>query len=244
MNTDDDWARDDAIAGLHHEAVLERAAQEQAILLFVEGDSEEIAFPMLFTDALDSQKIGVKIANYNGHGNLAAFLKLLTVTLKHRHPIVVTYDNDPESGAAIEQCRSAGLISANTYLFKVPLTPVVKYSNEHTGGSFEEAFPCETFLDAAFCEEVLPKLLVDKREEFEAIFDRTKPWLAQLKRFCAPHGFTSLKKPVLAEALADRTDDLPETFARLIELLTTVRKDHPVSNPNDVKLPHVRGLTD
>lgn len=76
-----------AISDLHDEAVMARAAIEQAIFVFVEGDSEELALPLLFTDILDLEAVGARIANYNGHGNLRAALRLLKATLTHDRPI-------------------------------------------------------------------------------------------------------------------------------------------------------------
>lgn len=225
--TDDDVAWDNAMVELHHEAMLARAAVEQAIVLFVEGDSEEIALPILLTDFLDEAgHIGLKIANYNGNGSLVAFLKLMLNTLQHPYPIIVTYDDDAESVSVLNRCKAQGLLTDQVFLFPIPCTPVVTYPNGHRGGSFEEAFTPEVFIDAAFSEEILPSELAVKENEFALVFDRTKPWLAQLKKFCAERGFSDwdAKKTILASRLAEKADTLPETFARLIALISEVRK--------------------
>lgn len=241
----EDVAADMAISDLHEEAVMKRATLEQAIYLFVEGDSEEIAFPMLFTDVIDLEDIGVKIANYNGHGNLRAALRLLKLALSHDRPIIVTYDNDPESIASVRKCEKQDLISDITYLFPIPPDPVVSYSKGHNGGSFEESFPVEDFLNAAFSGDILPADVITQRESFESIFDPCKSWLRQLQKFTADLGFTdwSTCKPKLAEALAMECDELPQTYSRLASLIQEVRDKHPVVHPDDVELPKIQGLT-
>ena len=241
----DDAAGDMAISDLHDEAVMARAAFEQAIFVFVEGNSEELALPLLFTDILDLEEVGAKIANYNGHGNLRAALRLLKVTLSHDRPIVVTHDNDPESIASVRKCQKQNLLGDLTYLFPIPSEPVVTYPCGHVGGSFEESFPVEMFLDAAFTKRILPASVIAERASFESAFNPHKPWLRQLQKFTADLGFVewSTRKPLLAEALATECDDLPLTFSRLATLIRKVRDKHPVRHPDDVELPKVHGLT-
>jgi len=244
-NTQDDYARDMAISELHGEAIMARASREQAIFLLVEGDSEEQALPLLFTDVLDLDTVGVKIANYNGHGNLRAALRLLRLTLSHERPIVVTHDNDPESMTSIRKCQKEDLLGGSSYLFRVPCNPVVTYRDGHVGGSFEESFPVDAFLNAAFSEGILPSSVIASRTSFESTFNPLKPWLRQLRKFAVGLGFVelSIRKPLLAVALAEECDDLPLTFSRLATLVREVRDEHPVVHPNDVKLPKVPGLT-
>ncbi len=234
-----------AITELHSEAVMARAALEQAIFVLVEGDSEELALPLLFTDVLDLDTVGAKIANYNGQGNLRAALRLLRLTLSHERPIVVTYDNDPESMASIRKCQKENLLGGSTYLFGVPCDPVVTYPGGHVGGSFEESFPVEVFLNAAFSEGILPSSVIADRASFESAFNPRRPWLQQLQKFTAALGFVgwSTRKLLLAETLAEECDDLPPTFSRLAALIREVRDKHPVVHPNDVELPKVHGLT-
>ncbi len=241
----EDVAADMAISDLHDEAVMKRATLEQAIFLFVEGDSEEVALPILFTDTLDMEAVGVKIANYNGHGNLRSALRLLKLTLSHNRPIIVTYDNDPESISSVRKCKNQDLFNDLTYLYQIPLDPVVSYPNDHTGGSFEESFPVEVFMSAAFCGKILPDDVISQRNLFESTFNPSKPWLRQLKKFTTDLGFTewSTCKPKLAEALAIECDELPSTYSRLISFIHDVRDKHPVVHPNDVELPKIPGLT-
>lgn len=243
--TRDDIARDRAISDIHYEAVMARAALEQAIIVLVEGDSEEIALSMLFTDILNLETVGVKIANYNGHGNLRAALRLLKLTLNHDRPIIVTFDNDPESITSVRKCQNQNLIGELTCLFPIPVEPVVTYPIGHIGGSFEESFPVEVFLKAAFTESILPASVIAERTLFESIFNPCEPWLRQLKKFCAKLNSVewATKKPLLAEALAMECDVLPLTYSRLATLIREIKEKHPVQSPNDVELPKVYGLT-
>lgn len=234
-----------AISDLHDEAVIARAAQEQAIFVFVEGDSEEVALPLLFTDIVDLEAVGVKIANYNGHGNLTAALRLMKLTLSHDRPIIVTHDNDPESIASVRKCMKQNLLDDATYLVPLPTDPVVSYPCGHMGGSFEESFPVEMFLNVAFSNGMLPSAVIERRATFESEFDPRMPWLRQLQKYTTSLGFTewSTRKPLLAKALAMECDELPPTFARLATLIQEVRDKHPVIHPDDVELPKVHGLT-
>jgi hypothetical protein len=241
----DDYARDEAISEIHGEAVMRRAAQEQCIYLFVEGDSEEIAVPILMTDVIDFEELGVKIANYNGHGNLRAALRLLNLTLSHDHPVIITHDNDPPSVESIVRCERQGLFTELTYVLPIPSKAVVEYPCGHHGGSFEEAFPLDLFLEVAFSGGFLPDSIVSENRRFENSFEPNRPWLRQLQRFSVELGFTGLsyKKTDIAESLAYECDELPPTFLELSELIQEVRKKHPVVHPDIVELPKIPGLT-
>jgi hypothetical protein len=242
--TPDDIAWEMAISDLHDEAVMARAAGEQAIFVFVEGDSEETALPLLLSDAIDMATIGVKIANYNGHGNLGAALRLLRLTLSHDRPVIVTHDNDPASIRSVNKCKKQNLLEGPAYLLPIPAEPVVSYSSGHRGGSFEESFPVETFLSAAFSGGILHAEVVAQRLSIESRFNPGLPWLPQLQRFTAELGFKgSIRKPALAEAMAKSCDQLPPTYARLVALIQEVRAKYPVTHPDDVELPRVTGLT-
>ena len=220
----------------HQNAVMARAIREQRIFLFVEGESEEIAIPILFADVIDLDALGVKIANYNGHGNLFAALRLLKLTLSHDRPIILTYDNDPESIPSVQKCKEHGLITDLVYQLPIPTEPVVTYPSGVQGGGFEEAFPPVIFVDAAFGGNILPADVTSQKAQFEATFDSSKPWLRQLQKFTANLGFTgwSTKKTALAETMASMCDKLPPTYHALVQLIEEVRKKHPVTHPYDV----------
>ncbi len=243
-----DWADaeyDKAIDDLQNEAVMKRATREQSIFLLVEGESEEVAIPILFFDIINLDDVGVKIANYNGHGNLPAALRLLKLTLSHERPIILTYDNDPESIASVHRCKEQGLITDLIYPLPIPTDPVVEYPSGHYGGAFEESFPAAVFINAAFGRDVLPAIVASQRMLFESTFDSSKPWLSQLRKFTASIGFTDwdTKKTELAESMAEVCTQLPPTYRALARLINEVRKKHPVVHPYDVELPKVEGLT-
>lgn len=145
----------------------------------------------------------------------------------------------------METCRSDNLLSELVYEFPIPLQPVVTYPCGHKGGSFEESFPIDVFLSAAFHETILPVDVRSGSQDFMRSFDPSKPWFIQLRKFCAARGFVELsrKKTALAERLASEIEELPSTYAALEQLIRHVRKTHPVKHPDDVVLPAVRGLT-
>ena len=153
----EDIARDMALEELHEEAVMDRATREQCIFLFVEGECEAKAIPLLLYGAPDFDALGVRIANYNGRGNLSAALRLLKLTLSYDRPIILTYDQDPESNNSIETCRKQNLLTELIYELPIPVHPVVTYPCGHKGGAFEESFSLDVFLSSAFHETILPK---------------------------------------------------------------------------------------
>lgn len=233
-----DAAYDNYIMHRHDEAVMARATREQCIFLFVEGKSEEIAVPILFTDIINLDTVGVKIANYGGRGNLEAALHLLNLTLSHGRPIILTYDNDPESIKSLNSCKQQGLITDLIYLFPIPNNPIVTYASSHRGGAFEESFSTEIFMNAAFTTKILPISVVSERGHFESIFNPKKPWFPQLQKFTASLGFKdwATKKTLLAEAMAMECNDLPPTYQDLANLIKEVREKYPVIHPDDVEL--------
>lgn len=228
---------DEYLEGRHHEAVMARAAQEQCIFVFVEGKSEEIAFESLFIDTLDSKDLGVKIANYNGCDNLPTALRLLSVALNHERPIVLTYDNDPPAIDSLRRCEQQGLLTDLVYTFPIPQEAVVTYPCGHNGGSFEESFPIEIFIESVFGCGVLPAKITSRRTEFEGVFDLSRPWLNQVKDFSSEYGFMDwgMNKPRLAEEMAIACDALPPTYQALVDLVLEVRKKFPVVSPTDVE---------
>lgn len=237
MRQDDtDWQKDLAYEAIHHEAVMSRAAQEQCIFVFVEGDSEETALPYLFIDTLDCENLGVKVANYNGCGNLSAALRLLKVALKHERPIILTYDNDPQTIPSLGRCEKLGLLTELVYPFPIPQNKVVTFSDGYQGGAFEESFPVELFVKSVFECELLPPEIVAHRSDFEAMFDPKRPWLNQIKHFLSKYEFADwvINKPKLAEAMASECDELPPTYQALVDLVVEVREKHPVVHPDDV----------
>ena len=226
---------DEMLSDLHHESVMNNAALEQCIYIFVEGESEEATFQMLLEDSgLDFQGNGIVIANYNGIGNLKHAVRLLRKTLSHNRPIIVTYDDDLE-GKRISKHLGDPLITD----FKVPHEPVVTYSDGSVGGSFEEVFSQQCFMDACFDDGVLEPSFSGEQAVFSSGFDKDKPWFSQLAKFVMKNGgnASSINKVRLAEHMAESCDPVPETFIKLAETALELRKDNPVRHPDDIDLP-------
>jgi hypothetical protein len=241
----DDIARDMALEDLHHEAVMKRATREQCIFLFVEGECEANTIPGLLFDDVEFESLGIQVANYNGRGNLPVMLRFLRQTLSFDRPIILTYDNDPESLKSIETCRKQNLITELVYQFPIPNQPVVMYPSGHSGGSFEESFSIEEFLEAVFHENVMPQQIRSQFREFRGTFDSSRPWFRQVQKFCAHRGFPKIreKKVEVAELLATNINEQPATYVALAKLIREVRAKHPIKHPDDVVLPKIRGLT-
>lgn len=160
-------------------------------------------------------------------------------------PVILTYDNDPESSKTIQACRKQNLIGELVYEFAIPNKPVVTYPCGHGGGSFEESFSPEEFLDSVFHETIMPEPIRSQMKEFKELFDASIPWFKQLQRFCATRGFPQIreKKVALAELLAANVKEQPPTYVALAKLVRKVRAKHPVKHPDDVILPKIPGLT-
>jgi len=233
--TIEDIQYDEMLSVLHYEEVMKNAALEQCIYIFVEGYSEEATFQMLLEESgLDFIENGIVIANYGGIGNLKHAVRLLRKTLSHDRPIIVTYDDDLEGKKKLKHLNDP-LITA----FKVPYRPVVNYSNGSTGGSFEEAFSPECFLEACFQEGVLSPSFSGQPASFLRIFDKTEPWVAQLEQFVVSNGSmaSSINKVKLAEHMAETCAPVPDTFMKLAKTALALRKNNPVKHPDDVEFP-------
>ncbi|MBV5330628.1 MAG: hypothetical protein JZU65_23860 [Chlorobium sp.] len=231
---DDIW-HDQMLEELHYEAVMKRAALEQCIYIFVEGESEETTFQMLLEDTscgLDFEHNGIIIANYNGIGNLKHAIRLLRKTLSHDRPIIVTFDDDPD-GKRNEKHLNDPLI----FPFKIPQSPTVTFSDGSTGGSFEEAFSQQCFIESSFSAGVLPTTFSGTLSEFSTIFEVNRPWFPQLASFVTANGgnAASINKVHLAECMAEACHPVPETFIKLAELALELREKHPIRHPEDVK---------
>ena len=221
----------------HGEQVMKRAALEQCIYVFVEGDSEECTFQTLLEDEqcqLKFEETGVVIANYNGIGNLRHALRLLNKTLSHNRPVIVTYDDDL-AGKGIEK----HLIGKHITPFRIPQFPVVTFKDGQTGGSFEEAFNAECFIESCFEPSVLPVGFIGSMQNFESIFDCKKPWYAQFAQYVDGNGGNakSINKVALAEELAVSCNPVPNTFVSLAKTIKEIRSNNPVLSPNDVDMP-------
>ncbi len=230
--TIEDIQYDEMLSELRYEAVMENAALEQCIYIFVEGDSEEATFEMLLEDCgLDFKENGIVIANYNGIGNIKHAVRLLRKTLSHDRPIIITYDDDLEGKKNLKYLNDP-LISA----FKVPHIPVVTYRDGSVGGSFEEAFSPACFMMSCFQKGVLESSFSGTLSDFSSSFDKSKPWLTQLQKYVASNGgkHSSINKVRLAEYMA-ASCNTPTTFIELAKLALELRKYNPVKHPDEIK---------
>jgi predicted ATP-dependent endonuclease of OLD family len=244
--SDYDYAQESVIEEMLYEAVMKKAAKEQCIYLFVEGESEEKAFPILIENTgINLEELGITIANYNGSGNLIHSLRLLNKTLSHNRPIIITIDNDKDGGKIIKKISKDDYKNDLLNIFPIPAMETVIYPSGHKGGSFEEIFTAEHFLNCCFSKHIMDSNLVNKKNDFERYFDVSKPWYDQVKKYCANNGFTKFSslKVDLAEYMAEECDNTPDTITQLSILIKGVREKHPVKNPNDVELPKIKGLT-
>lgn len=242
----DDWAREDAIDHLRYKAQMENARRAQCIYLFVEGESEECAIPILLENAgLDLEEFGIVVANYNGIGNLSHVLRLMKKTLSHERHIIVTYDNDIEGLKFTSSVHKQSLDLDLVSFYPIPAEPVVYYINGHQGGSFEEAFTLDDFINASLTNVVSEDDLSSVRSELLKTFDCSKPWDVQMARFLHAKGHTGLtsRKTKRALDLAENCAIIPETFTGLASAILAVRSRNPITHPDDVSLPKIPGLT-
>lgn len=233
--TMEDILYEEMLDSLYSEEIMKNAAATQCIYIFVEGDSEEAVFQMLLEACgLNFEAHGIVIANYNGIGNLKHAIRLLKKTLSHDRPIIVTYDDDPPGKKAVQHVDDH-LVT----VFKIPQVPIVRFSNGSYGGSLEEVFSSDLFIESAFNSDVILNATPKMRAEFAKVFDAGKPWFAQLADFLSRLSINpnSINKIRLVEHMAVSCHPIPETFRLLAEEALSLRKKYPVKNPNDVDLP-------
>lgn len=203
------------------------SALEQCIYLFVEGESEELAFRILLEEGLgvDFEKLGVVIANYNGIGNLKYTLRLMNLTLSHERPMIFTFDDDNKS-----LISRLGQQPDNIYLFKVPSSPVVTLPNGDYGGSFEESFEASDFIDALFETTLLKRNPQVDKQQFVDSFDAALPFYDQSVKYLRAQNLPSYlpSKIEIAEHMATECDPEPETYVKLAELIKQIRSENPV----------------
>ena len=234
--TIEDIQYEEMLSERFHEAVMRNEALKQCIYIFVEGESEEATFQTLLennTCGLDLKLNGIVIANYNGIGNLKHAIRMLRNTLSHDRPIIVTFDDDPE-GKKVGKYLEHPLI----HPFRIPHEPVVTYADGSQGGSFEEAFSKQTFIDACFQTGVIEPSSPGTAAEFMVAFDDSKPWFPQIARYVVSKGghAGSINKVHLAKAMASICEPIPDTFLELARKTVELRKNNPILHPDDVDL--------
>lgn len=203
------------------------SALEQCIYLFVEGESEEVAFKILLEEGLgvNFSELGIIIANYNGIGNLKHAIRIMNLTLSHERPMIFTFDDDDKS-----LITGLGAQPSNIHLFKVPFSPVVTLPNGQKGGSFEESFEPSDFIDACFDTSLLKANPQVIKQDFINIFNSAKPFYPQIVKFLKQKGLQSYlpSKPEIAEHMATSCTSEPQTYVELAKLLKDIRLQYPV----------------
>ncbi|WP_233527762.1 TOPRIM nucleotidyl transferase/hydrolase domain-containing protein [Serratia sp. PAMC26656] len=232
--TIEDIRYEEMLSELQFESVMKSEARKQCIYIFVEGESEEITFqPLLESFGVDFEKEGIIIANYNGIGNLRHAIRILGKTLSHDRPIIVTFDDD------LEGKKVTGLINDPliTY-FKIPYSPVVTYKDGSKGGSFEECFTPDCFIDSCFKPKAIDSNILTKSSDFKKIFNPKKPWISQLAKFILDNGGKpgSIKKVEIAGNMASAASPVPQTFSELAKVITDIRAKNPIKHPDNVEL--------
>lgn len=225
--------RIDAEADAYYEDLVKRISKSlYKMFLLVEGESEEIYFGEIFKEIVESNNM--VIANYNGINNLASTVRIICNTLNSNTPIIVTYDNDVAGRKEITKVQNLLLnknIINNEYLFffEIPLEKKISYDNSHLGGSFEEMFEFEDFVEACFSEEVLPMKFIEKKEMIIRGVNIKKPWIMQIKKQLAIQGYKDFcsKKTMIAKILASNKTK-PHTVSELEKLILKVRKENSI----------------
>ena len=211
----DDAAYEDYLEGLRYDKEMQIATLQQCIYLLVEGETEEKTYSELLTKCnVDIKEIGVVIGNFNGCGNLIHILRLLKKTLSHDRPIIATTDNDEQGKRVCERLPQAGFNMDLITLVPMPsvVTPL-EYPSGHKGGSFEEMFPPNHFIDQVFSPDFMPDILVSAKEEFRKQFRENKSWFEQVKKFCAEKGYTKMAdfKVHIGIRLTKASEEFPPT---------------------------------
>ncbi|PSW92202.1 hypothetical protein C9J52_19130 [Photobacterium iliopiscarium] len=244
--TIEEYAMEQVYEDLHHKAVLHQATLDQCIYVFVEGESEEVAFPILLERAgVKLKKDGIFISSYNGINNLPHVLRLMGQTLSYDRPIIITYDNDLDGQRISRKISQYTVNSNHIALLTIPSHNIVTYKNGHQGGSFEEAFDPVHFINVCFTKAFMPQHIAVQKQQFLIDFDVNKPWLSQVCEFCKINGYMDFGscKVKLAEKLALSCPTLPSSFTDLASLIVKTRKDNPIKHPDDVDLPRISGIT-
>ena len=159
-----DAAYDQYIAGIVCDKVMENATLQQCIYLFVEGRTEEVAYPELLAKCdLDTDELGIVVANYGGASSLIHCLRLLKKTLSHDRPVVATIDNDEKGRDTLTRLEHLDFDMDLVSIFPLPkIDPPLRYPDGNRGGSFEELFSCQLFVNQAFSPDFIPAFLLDQ----------------------------------------------------------------------------------
>ena len=223
-----DAQMDEAMDQIRYGVALDEARLEQCIYLFVEGESEESAFHILLSRALGAnlwEEYAVEIANYNGIGNLKHVARLMGRTLSHQRPMIFTFDDDDKNAVP-----KTDEIPEYGELFKIPSSPVVTLSSGVMGGSFEESFDSQDFIDACFNTTLLKKHPHITQADFLKTFCKNTSFFNQIKKFLVsqnvkPDGLSKLE---IAEHMARHCNPIPNTYVMLAALIKEIRVKYPL----------------
>lgn len=237
----EDIAYEQYLIDREEEQVWLESRLRYCIYLFVEGFTEEKAFPILFERLnFDFGKRGIVIANYNGSGNAISSIRLLRQTLSSDRPILLTFDNDEEGQRIIE----SPLIKSEQAQGRLWVNPLpeakreIVYMSGHLGGSFEEMFERDDFLDCIFTSIGITEEILSLRKELDERFESQKPWLKQVKTLMFGHGIPNFlesetSKVEFGVKLAKECKVPPRDIENLASRLIQIREKYPIRDIRD-----------
>ena len=235
---DDSDLKDYAVEGMIAEHVYHKAKEFYKIFLFVEGDTEEEVLPeMIYEAGYDLADNSIEIANYHGIDNLLHSIKLFRKTLSFQSPVIVTFDNDSKgfkNWNKLTDENNTDFEIKPIFCYKLPSAkPEIIYST-HKGGSFEEIFELDDFIEACISLEGIPKSVIKSRVEIKKNFIRSESWLEQFKKILSKHNYKrDINKIILGLNLYKVSKEIPPDILNLIELIKKVRKEYPIKNFED-----------
>jgi hypothetical protein len=97
--------------------------------------------------------------------------------------MIFTFDDDDKS-----LISGLGVQPSNIHLFKVPFSPTVTLPNGQKGGSFEESFMPNDFIDACFDTTLLKANPQVIKQYFINVFDSDKTFYPQIIMFLQQQG--------------------------------------------------------
>lgn len=202
--------------------------------LFVEGDTEEGVFPIIFERLnYEYDEDGVIIANCGGNGNFSHCIDLLRKTLSNNRPVLITYDNDTNSDSKIQKLKSSH--HDKLYFYSLPFkNNKITFKNGFLGGSFEELFEKEEYIESIFSIKELNQYIDCKHELLKTINNKSL-WFNQIKGFfhnklnCDIEGY----KKKIGMFIAKNCRKIPQEFSEIIDLIKKIRKEYPVKNIMD-----------
>ncbi len=239
--TFEDIAYEQYLIDREEEQIRLQSILRYCVYLFVEGFTEERAFPLLFERLnFDFREKGIVIANYNGSGNADASIMLLRQTLSNDRPILFTFDND-EAGQKIIASPLIKNEQVQGRLWLNPLPDVmrkIEYASGHVGGSFEEMFEQDDFLDCIFTLDGITQEILSLKNELTERFETQKPWRNQVKKFMYEHGIPNFlesetSKIELGVKLANECKVPPKDIENLVSRLMQIREKYPIRDIRD-----------